>query len=74
MQAAKLAPSRLHWKLAVASLSVNENDALVAVVGSGGLEVIVGAGGGGGWIVHVCDAAALVQPAFVACTWNLWDA
>ena len=46
MQAAKLAPSRLHWKLAVASLSVNENDALVAVVGFGGIEVIVGAGGG----------------------------
>jgi hypothetical protein len=53
VQALNTAPSSLHWKeLTVVSLSVNENDALVAPVGFGGLEVIVGAGGGGSTIVH----------------------
>jgi hypothetical protein len=36
VQAAKAALSRLHWKVAVVSLSVNENDALVAVEVLGG--------------------------------------
>jgi hypothetical protein len=53
VQALKAAPSRLHWKeVTVVSLSVNENDALVEVEGFDGAKVIVGAGGGGGTIVH----------------------
>ena len=71
MQGVKPAPSRLHSKVTVASLSLNANDAPLSVVPSGGYESIVGLGT---LIVQLYAAAVLVPPAFVACTWNLWAA
>jgi hypothetical protein len=56
-------PSSLHRKVAVASVSVNEKPAPDEALGLGGLEVIVGGGGGVTSIVHEYGVAALAFPA-----------
>jgi hypothetical protein len=75
VHAAKAAPSRLHWNVAVASVSVNENEAVVAVVGFPGLEVIAGGGGVGiAVIVHVYGVAALTCEPLSDRTLNVCEA
>jgi hypothetical protein len=70
VQAAKREPSRRHWRLDPARLSVKENDADVSVEGFVGVAVSVGAGA---WAtVHEKLVALPVPEASRARTWNVW--
>jgi hypothetical protein len=73
VQGPKPAPSSWQRKLTPASLSENANVALAELLGSGGPESIVGAGGGSVSTVHERVTAALSLPApSRAFTWKLW--
>src|SRR5919204_1919457 len=67
-------PSRLHVKLAPACVSLKEKLAVVWVVGLGGDDVIVGAGGATVSIVQVKEAGVLVFPSeSCASTWKVCE-
>ena len=73
MQAPHEPPSRRHWKLDPPSVAVNENQALVALVGSLGLAVIEVSGAVVSTVqVYEAGEPSVLPAASLALTLNVW--
>ena len=74
MQPAQTPPSSWHSKVEPGSVAVNENDALVAFVGSAGVEVIDVSGGVVSIVqVKLAGLASVLPAGSVARTSTVWE-